>query len=774
MRVNRPLEYNAAYRRTASQLMLILFALIAYGSLYPFGFQAPAASSWPRLSDTLWINTSPSDLLGNIGLFFPLGLAAAFAFPQRFLVIVLAFLPLAALFALVLQVAQVFIPTRVPALIDVIWNVVGTLVGIVAGRALAGCSSDFKNKNRLTALPFAIMCFWLLSQLVPFVPTLDLGLIYASLKPLPSSLALDWRSVSYLFASTIGTAYLFRELLGARRAMTWLAAGSLLLIAGKAVVMTQTLRIDLFLAVTLALIVAPVLSGLHKEQHRKLVLTVMLATYLIAALTPWSFLGNSGPFNWIPFADLLEGSMLQNLTGLLPKLHLLTLIVWIGGTRVGLALCIAALTVELIQTYMPSRSGGISEPIWIAVVVWLLHSSPIKLLLSSSSQKQPSTPESQAISSTSAKERPLPQALSVLLGVAVLISAALLIYFAVRLPGVPYNVRELLLYDSSYIACVLFSLAGLSLGAGPAFFAPRISPEKRAFLQIPLWVLVCGLTTLLLLSLSVTKESISDIAGSANLYYYVVHEDIWGSLGRYFFLALPDRAIVGWIERPVRFAALFAPLIIFLMVCSTLISNEPEARRRGLKLLAFALPTLMLAKGIAFDFSSTDNLNELIARDGKYGLGGGGYLYVLTFLIAASAAAMRRPKASGMLVTFTFFVCAGVVSWWLLSMGLESDVNKYGNTFSGVQFFLGPDRKKILSDGILFGRWIAVYTALVFGLAAGLSFSGLLPKADPGKLTESKRKNNSGPIRGRKAYKKNGPSGLKSHHVTSLRQGSYE
>ena len=66
-------------------------------------------------------------------------------------------------------------------------------------------------------------------------------------------------------------------------------------------------------------------------------------------------------------------------------------------------------------------------------------------------------------------------------------------------------------------------------------------------------------------------------------------------------------------------------------------------------------------------------------------------------------------------------VCLAVpVSWWLLNNGLEANVHKYGNVFSGAQFLLGPDRSNLLTEEILFGRWALVFVAGTSTVSLGM------------------------------------------------------
>jgi hypothetical protein len=144
--------------------------------------------------------------------------------------------------------------------------------------------------------------------------------------------------------------------------------------------------------------------------------------------------------------------------------------------------------------------------------------------------------------------------------------------------------------------------------------------------------------------------------------------------------------------------------------------------------ILYMLPWLLLCKYIAFDEANTDNLNELIARDGFWGTGGGGYLYLLILLLSLNSVWISQSSRHWILKIIGTFV-GGTITWYLFNLGLEPNIEKYGLTFSGVDFLLGPDRKTKLDETILFMRWFILYTGAIATLAWGMKFNilSLLP-----------------------------------------------
>jgi hypothetical protein len=131
----------------------------------------------------------------------------------------------------------------------------------------------------------------------------------------------------------------------------------------------------------------------------------------------------------------------------------------------------------------------------------------------------------------------------------------------------------------------------------------------------------------------------------------------------------------------------------------------------------YSLPWLILFKMITFDFSSTDNLYELIGDSGYF-------LYPLLILIPANAVmlvhATKRFRPSNFIAAALFLVISLPIGWFLFKNGLKAEVHKYGLVFSGVDFLLGPDRKHALPEAVLMLRWFAVQLAMVAVIAYGM------------------------------------------------------
>jgi hypothetical protein len=243
-------------------------------------------------------------------------------------------------------------------------------------------------------------------------------------------------------------------------------------------------------------------------------------------------------------------------------------------------------------------------------------------------------------------------------------------------------------------------------------------------LLLPLLALLACSVMLALLALSVTRESLDDVAGANNLYWQVTERLVWGEGWRTVFLWPGVAAIVPLIERLGRWSALYAPMAVVPMVMVAAVlraTGQPNGVRWAASTAVSAGLVLWLAKSVAFDWSSTDNLTELIAPDGRWGLGGGGYLYALLVLLCANAMTLARGSGiAGAVGGAGLTLIAFPVGWVLLQEGLDPAVAKYGQVFSGAQFLLGPDRSHLLAPVELLLRWVSLQLCMIAVVAVGL------------------------------------------------------
>jgi VanZ family protein len=709
-------------------LVGIVTTLIAYGSLYPFDFAPPAmpAAAWEAFASQLRMPRSLGDILGNVALFVPFGVAGVISLPvgggAKRLVATLA---AALLVAIALQAAQLYLPSRTAALGDVVWNMAGAAVGAGLARHLV---SRLEGRwAAFASLPLMISVLWLAAELIPFVPSLDWQAIKQAGKPLARG---DFSTVAMVShaAGLIVAGEAIQRVLAGGRGLLGLAALTAVVVVGKVVVLTQHLDVSVLAGLALGWVVWVLLRTRSDVGRVSVIAPALVVAYAGAALAPFELASSPNAFSWIPFGDSLHGSMLLNARALATSALVFAGVAWLardaGGSArgAGIGLAMLALILELAQIYIRGRSPGVTEPVIALVVGFMIHALPAERARPGRPGTPAGTPSVRAVLPRDAS----PPGWSGWSTAAVLASTgiAVAIMVVLRLPGVPYNVAELFRANGSFPALLVFALALLWTGAGPAIIANLVATDARRDWLLPVFAFGAGLVSLLLLWLSVTEESLSDIAGSSNVYWFVTKKDLWGSVMRAAFLALGSPGVVGFIERCVRYASLYGPMVtiatVMFLVLETRSGGVLSARRLAVWLVMGGA-WLWLCKAIAFDWSSTDNLNELVAGSGFFGLGGGGYLYVLLVTMCANFVLLARapPRPAWIAIALVVTVLLVPVGWWLLTHGLEPEVKKYGLVFSGTQFLLGPDRRHLLSEEVLFLRWTVVQLGAIAVAVAG-------------------------------------------------------
>jgi hypothetical protein len=318
---------------------------------------------------------------------------------------------------------------------------------------------------------------------------------------------------------------------------------------------------------------------------------------------------------------------------------------------------------------------------------------------------------------------------SILTILAVLVAAVGAIVIGIktvlRLPGLPYNVRELALDEASVTALVFFALALLWIGAGAMLVAHAMRWSARPYVILPIALVVASLISKILPSRGVTYESLDDIIGSNDVFGLVTQHGAWGEAWKQLVSAAgPD--VVDFLERRVRYIALYSmPLLAIALSLVATAPAAPTATRTRPFDRAFGILCVVgwfwLARTLVITWAVTDNLTELIAHRSWLGIPGEWFLVVIPAVIGVVAGQMIRAVSDPKWwpAAMAAAIAGLPIGWTLLTCGLEPHVEKYGHVFSGAQFLFGPDRRTLLSQPALFVRWAALQSS-----AIGVTFVG--------------------------------------------------
>ena len=676
------------------RVLSVIVVLIAYGSLYPGDISEPDAGAVKRFLTDWNLLTSRGDMLGNVALFFPLGMAGILFTRKRFdsRIGFATLLFLALIYSFSLQLAQVWLPSRSAALADVAWNMVGMAAGVATAHLMATrLSARGQPLDIASLVPLVVLVLWLLTELLPLVPSLDIQKFKDALKPLFLVFSFSFPAIT-MHAAGIAVAGSAFTALG-QRAAWWLGIAILLVWVGKVVIVNLTLDASLLLG-TLAGY-GGYLIALRDGPKKpfEVAFWLLLAAWSITALTPFSP-APGGTFNGIPFATMLQGSLEVGVRGLVQSLFIYTALIWLAhrtGLGIGkavLGLAIWSSFIELMQMGLLGRTADITELILLLLVGWVLSAAQAH---QPATKRRTGAPVAQpqpivAISAEVSGKRTLG---SVAIGVGICAAMGWLI---TQSPLTPYNVRELI-YEGHPIRSLILLAALLYWAIGfPILIAQWLARGELYLLSFLPLVLLHGLIAWLLLWSSVPSESIHDIVGSPVLGWPWE----WELLGR--FLAL--------------FSLWSVAATAGCLIAAWHILPDARSALLGWSIGAFLL--IPLSYYIVVSEASTDNLVELMANNGSVGaflliglamaeIAFGGTKAVL----ASSPGLAHRTRA-----TAWVFAC-GILAYFALYFGTEQVIVKYGQVFSAMQFLLSSDRSNLAGPGELIARYIVLYGLLI-------------------------------------------------------------
>jgi VanZ family protein len=762
---------------TLSSLRIVFYlvcCLIVYGSLYPFDFSLTVSHELIEQFLRSWREpSSRGDILGNIALFVPYGLVGYLFFGHK-RSLLQTLLPLCLIWlclAVGSQLAQFLIPSRSPSLFDLYGNGLGFLIGVVAAYFVRLRTAIGESKARFPVSSAMILLgLWVSARLLPFVPTINWQSYKESVKPLLLTPRFVWSEFLLVTVCWLVAAHLAKSILGYQWRSRYLPMSIVVILTLEVIIVKNEIALT---GVCAGMAATLLWFGKFRYMENKpaVLAWLLLVVFAIDAIFPIAIRTQPVFFNWLPLSGFLQGSMLINAVALVQKLFVFGSVLWLLKESRVLSLTTAATitaivaVIEVGQIWIAGKAPELTDPLLVLTLFWLLQQSEDSNVALTSrdpgvAEAPPSVWQSPStVAAAGAKilsERvepslsPVPQdehpsafperapltrtyrrRKVLLVAGAGCLAIMLSAFIAVRLPGMPYNVRELFWLGGDGIDLFFFSLALLGFGWGSAWMGTLTATSRLPVIAAPFAAMTVSTVIYMLFTFSVTPESISDVVGSPVMIRRIGAEGLLGQNGTDFVASLGAerlRNITNTPETLVRFGALVGPFIIFLgiVIASRVRQSRQTAKswfagilaflRHLAMYLLFMLPWLYFCKVIVFDWWATDNLVELIAPDG------GGYLYGLIGLITLSAgllawSATKRKRDLAILLLAS--IATVPLGWWLLNAGLADDVGKYGLKFSGVDFLLGPDRENLIPTAELFWRWSFIQLCTVAGLAFG-------------------------------------------------------
>lgn len=373
--------------------------LIGYGSLFPLsGWTEPVHPWHSTVLSPAGRRLSSADLIVNVLAYVPLGLSVvlAHASGRSASRVLLRATLVGFVLSFGVESLQVYLPSRVSALSDLLTNTLGTFAGALlglqlgaqrpVGMALARWRMRWIQPGRAANVGLATVGLWALSQLNPLVPSFDLGKLRQGLAPIARVLMgatpfLPAQALQYL-CMIAALALLLHHIVRPQQPRWLLVLVAFTAVMGLKVPMIgRQLSLEMLSGLLLGLALAVPLSNLPRRVLGAAGIALVGASVVVEALSP----GNNPTrtaFNWLPFRAHLTNPLIgvnailqtawsafawavfAHMVGLLRKTPLFAAFsaLLVGG---------AVFALELAQQSIPGRTGDLTTAL-IATAAWLV------------------------------------------------------------------------------------------------------------------------------------------------------------------------------------------------------------------------------------------------------------------------------------------------------------------------------------------------------------------------------------------------------------------
>ena len=360
------------------RVLLIVIAVIVYGSLYPWDFHSAqlAASplwvfihSWPRVVDRFLIR----DITVNVLLYMPVGVFGFLALRQnvRTALAVTVTVLIGLTLSSSIEMIQLFDDARECSASDMVCNVSGTVLGVTLGSLYQQWITRFlaqaeKAKFLHPSGAVLLLYTWLAYQAFPLFPALSRTRLAEKFRALFADVSVSPIETFTFFVEWLVVAQLLESVLGAQRTrrlfpLLLLVLPAKLLIAGRTVTWSE------LAGAVLAYICSYFLSGY--QGRAALVAGLIVSLLILRGLAPYHWSSVANPFSWIPFSGFLAADREFAMLTFVRKCFWYGSAVWLlraAGWRLAWAAVAVALllgAIEIIQIHLPGRVAEITDPL---------------------------------------------------------------------------------------------------------------------------------------------------------------------------------------------------------------------------------------------------------------------------------------------------------------------------------------------------------------------------------------------------------------------------
>ena len=376
---------------------VIYAVLVVYASLFPLnGWRLPGQDILAWFTLKLPHRFSRSDFLVNIIAYVPFGFLVLRLFWGKrgkggaFMLAAVSGIGL----SFAMELIQTCLPSRNASMLDLLTNSFGALCGAVAALFWQASASPegklgrWRDRHLLPGpqaeIGMLVVLCWALSQLAPFVPSLDLGGIKNALKPLwytahDLSLFKIPDAVTYCcYIAALGVAALASVRQRSLPLPLFVLCAAAVLF-GKIFVLGRQISLEALCGLLAATVLLAAMSLLSRELRCYGGMFLVLAGFAAYQLKAGAGGVTAGSFNWVPFQGQLVhelngfGSILEG-TWPFAALSLFSLLLFGASRRStfigGILTLLFVFILERLQLAIPGRVADITQAL-LALAGWL-------------------------------------------------------------------------------------------------------------------------------------------------------------------------------------------------------------------------------------------------------------------------------------------------------------------------------------------------------------------------------------------------------------------
>jgi VanZ family protein len=353
-------------------IAVIIVAVIAYGSLYPFQFRIPARGDGPinALLSSWMAIPGRGDFIANILLYIPLGCFGVLSLPRRLRPRLFIVVAGGTLLSVIVELAQYFAVGRLTSATDVYANLAGTTLG---GLGVTSLSRPWRvpltTAFSPNPVPMVLIATWTGYRLYPYVPTVDLHKYWNALKPIVLHPVLSFEALYHHATIWLTIFALIGELVEQRAVAMLSILFCLFVLTARVLVDGTILSASEVMGAAVAICLLPLLLYISNRQRAVALFALLGVAVIINRLQPFEFAPIPRDFGWLPFCSLMSGSIAVNVMALFEKSFLYGSLIYLfveAGGRLSTAAFIVGLTLfatGCAQMYLPHRSAEITDVI---------------------------------------------------------------------------------------------------------------------------------------------------------------------------------------------------------------------------------------------------------------------------------------------------------------------------------------------------------------------------------------------------------------------------